>query len=178
MDPLQSQVRIGKDVFIAPTAYVGGEVCLGNACTVMHQVTIRGDVAPIRVGSRTNVQDGTVLHTRYAVPLEIAEDVVIGHRAVVHCRSIGPRSLIGIGAIVLDNAVVGADCIVAAGAVVLPGTSVPDGSLFGGVPARHLRGVTGADRAEIRRILQVYAELGRRHAAGEFPNAAATGSGG
>lgn len=178
MDQRQGQVRVGKDVFIAPTAYVGGDVSLGDACTVMHHVTIRGDVAPIRIGPRTNVQDGTVLHTRYAVPLEVAEDVVIGHRAVVHCRSVGPRTLIGIGAIVLDNAEVGADCVVAAGAVVLPGTLVPDGSLFAGVPARHIRGVTEADRAEIRRILQVYADLGRRHAAGEFPNAAATAPGG
>lgn len=164
------QVRLGAEVYIAPTAYVGGSVELGNGCTVMHHVVIRGDIATIRLGPRTNVQDGAVLHTRYGVDLDIAEEVVIGHRAVVHCRRVGRRTLIGIGAILLDNVEVGADCVVAAGAVITPGTVIPDGKLVGGVPARILRDTTDADRAEIERIVHSYVELGRRHGAGEFPN--------
>jgi carbonic anhydrase/acetyltransferase-like protein (isoleucine patch superfamily) len=164
--------RVGKNVYIAPTAYVGGDVRLGDGATVMHHAAIRGDIAPIRVGARTNVQDGSVLHTRYGIPLDIADEVVIGHRAVVHCRSVGTRTLIGIGAIILDEAEIGNHCIIAAGAVVTPGTQVPDGSVFGGVPARLLRPTHDGDRAEIARIVESYVEVGGRHAAGWYPNIA------
>ncbi len=165
-------VQLGNGVYIAPTSYVGGDVRLGDGCTIMHHVVIRGDIAPIRLGPRTNVQDGTILHTRFAVPLDIADEVVIGHRAVVHCRRVGRCSLIGIGAILLDNVEVGEHCIIAAGAVVTPGTRVPDGTVMGGVPAKPLREVTPDDRAEIERIVASYVEMGQRHAAGEFPNLA------
>jgi carbonic anhydrase/acetyltransferase-like protein (isoleucine patch superfamily) len=168
-----ANVDLGNDVYLAPSAYVGGAVTLGNHCTVMHHAVIRGDVASIRLGDRSNVQDGAILHTRYGVPLDIAEDVVIAHRAVVHCRSVGPRTMIGIGAIVLDNARVGENCIVAAGAVVIPGTQIPNGTLVVGVPAKPLRETTAADREEIARIVKVYVELGKRHGKGDFPNAVA-----
>lgn len=164
--------KIGAGVFIAPTAYVGGDVRLGDYVTVLHHVTIRGDVAAIRVGARGNVQDGSVLHTRTGVPLEIGDNVVIGHRAVVHCRRVGARSLVGIGAIILDNVQIGANCIVAAGSVVPPETIVPDNSLVMGVPGRVVRGTTGADLSTIDEIVERYVELGRAHAAGVFPNIA------
>ena len=170
MAPEPVKPRIGPDTFVAESAYVGGDVEIGAGCAIMHQVVIRGDIAPIRIGPRTNVQDGTVMHTRYGVPLEVAAEVVIGHRAVVHCRSVGTRSLIGIGSVVLDDAKVGEHCIIAAGAVVLPGTRVPDGALFAGVPARRIRDVTDRDRAEIDRILGVYRDLAVKYAAGAFPN--------
>jgi gamma-carbonic anhydrase len=166
----RGQVVVGTGVYIAPTSYVGGSVLLGDHCTVMHHVTIRGDIATIRLGKRTNVQDGAVLHTRYAVDLDIEEEVVIGHRAVVHCRRVGRRTLIGIGAVLLDNAEIGPNCVIAAGAVVTPGTIVPAGKLVGGVPGRILRDTSEADHKEIERIVHVYVEMGRRHAAGEFPN--------
>jgi carbonic anhydrase/acetyltransferase-like protein (isoleucine patch superfamily) len=136
----------------------------------MHHVVIRGDIATIRLGARTNVQDGAVLHTRYAVDLDIADEVVIGHSAVVHCRRVGTRTLVGIGAILLDNVEVGPHCVIAAGAVVTPGTVIPAGKLVGGVPARILRDTSDADRAEIERIVGVYVDMGARHAANEFPN--------
>jgi len=170
-----SQPRIGDHVYIAPTAYVGGDVTLGDHCTVMHHVMIRGDIAPVRIGKRVNVQDGSVLHTRYGVPLEIADDVGIGHRAVVHCRRIGRRTLIGIGAIVLDDCEVGCECIIAAGALLPPRTVVPDGSVVMGGPGKVVRRCTEADLATIDHVLNSYIELGRRHAAGEFPNIAAPG---
>ena len=162
---------LGRDVYIARTAYVAGEVTLGDDVTIMHHVTIRGDVAPIRVGARCNVQDGAVLHTQNAVPLEIAEDVGIGHRAVVHCRRVGPRTVIGIGAIVLDGAEVGADCIVAAGAVVTPGTIIPAGKVVAGLPAKVLRDMTAADRGYAAFVVQCYLELKKRYAAGEIGEA-------
>lgn len=161
---------LGKHVFVAPTAYVGGEVSIGEGSTVMHHVVIRGDIAPIRIGSRVNVQDGSILHTRAGTPLEIADDVGIGHRAVVHCRSIGARTLIGIGAIVLDESVIGSECIVAAGAVAPPGSTIPDGSVVMGVPARIVRKTTDEDLKTIDHVVESYVALGLRHAAGEFPN--------
>ena len=160
---------IGKNVYIAPTAYVGGKVTLGDDCTVMHHVVIRGDVSTVTIGRRVNVQDGTIIHTRKGVPLVIADDVAIGHRAVVHCRRVGPQALIGTGAIVLDDAEIGAGSIVAAGAVVPPGTQVPDGKLVVGIPARVARDVTDRDRGYQASVIQDYMDLGRAHAAGRYP---------
>lgn len=155
---------------MAPTAYVAGDVILGDQVTVMHHVTIRGDIAPIRIGARVNIQDGTVVHTPHGVPLDIADDVGIGHRAVVHCRRIGPRSLIGIGAIVLDDAEIGSRCIVAAGSVVPPGTRIPDDSVVMGVPGRVVRSTSPEDLEIIDHVIRSYIEIGQRHAAGLFPN--------
>jgi gamma-carbonic anhydrase len=164
--------KIGKNVFIAPTAYVGGDVHLSDNVSVMHHVTIRGDVARITVGARVNIQDGTVLHTRHGVPLEIARDVVIGHRAVVHCRRVGTRSLIGIGAIVLDNAEIGANCIIAAGSVIPPDSIIPDNSLVMGIPGLITRTTTEADLSMIDEVVARYVELGRAHEVGNYPNIA------
>jgi carbonic anhydrase/acetyltransferase-like protein (isoleucine patch superfamily) len=161
---------IGKNVFIASTAYVGGEVTIGDECTIMHHVTIRGDVSAITIGRRVNVQDGTVIHTLTGVPLDIEDEVVIGHRAVVHCRRVGPRCLIGIGAIVLDDCEVGAGSVVAAGAVLTPGTIVPPGKLVVGIPGKVARDVTDREREYVAYALENYARLNRAHADGLYPN--------
>ncbi len=161
---------IANNVYIAPTAYVGGQVEIGPECTILYHVVIRGDVSRITLGRRVNVQDGAIIHTKKDVPLTIGDEVSIGHRAVVHCRRIGPGTLIGIGAIVLDDAEVGAGCIVAAGAVVAPGTHIPDGKVAVGVPARVARDVRDADRQYLARVANTYVQLGRAHAAGQYPN--------
>ncbi|HPM23581.1 MAG TPA: gamma carbonic anhydrase family protein [Phycisphaerae bacterium] len=168
----QNPIRptIGRNVYIAPTAYVGGDVTIGDDSTVMHHVTIRGDVSAITIGQRVNVQDGTIIHTKSGVPLDIADDVSIGHRAVVHCRRIGRGTLIGIGAILLDDAEIGKGCIVAAGALVPPGMIIPDGKLVVGLPARITRDVTQEDREYLDRVGASYIVLGRQHAAGRYPN--------
>lgn len=168
MQPPPITPRLGRNVYIAPTAYVGGDVTLGDDCTVMHHVTIRGDVSAIRIGARVNVQDGTVIHTQTGVDLDIADDVGIGHRAVVHCRRVGPHTLIGIGAIVLDGAEVGAGCIIGAGALVPPGMLIPAGKLVLGLPARIIRDVTAADREYVAFVISNYLRLGREHAAGRY----------
>ncbi len=167
------QPVLGRDVYIAPTAYVGGDVVLGDQVAVMCQAVIRGDIAPIRVGARTNIQDGVVLHTDDGTPLDIADEVSIGHRAVVHCRRIGPRTLIGIGAILLDDCVIGSHCIVAAGTVLAPGTTVPDGSVVMGVPSRIVREVGERDMKAIDRAVHNYVRIGHLHAEGRYPNIAA-----
>jgi carbonic anhydrase/acetyltransferase-like protein (isoleucine patch superfamily) len=161
---------IGRDVYIAPTAYVGGEVAIGDECTIMHHVTIRGDVSKITIGRRVNVQDGTIIHTLTGVPLEIGDEVVIGHRAVVHCRKVGSRVLIGIGAVVLDNCEIGDGALIAAGAVLSPGTIVPAGKLVAGVPGKVLRDVTAEQQRYVDYALTNYARLNRDHAAGRYPN--------
>lgn len=161
---------LGRGVYIAPTAYVGGDVTLGDHVTVMHHVVIRGDVAPIRIGARVNIQDGSVVHTPIGTSLDIDDDVSVGHQAVVHCRRIGRRVLVGIGAILLDDCEIGSGCIVAAGAVLPPGTVVPDGSVVMGVPGRVVRQSTAQDLAAIDEVVQNYLEIGRSHAAGRFAN--------
>lgn len=161
---------LGRDVYIAPTAYVGGDLVVGDSVTIMHHVVIRADIAPIRIGARCNIQDGAIVHTQTGVPLDIADDVGIGHRAVVHCRSVGTRSLIGIGSIVLDGCVVGSRCIIAAGSVLPPQTLVPDGKLVMGVPGRVVRDVTDGDLEIIDHVVNSYVRLGRLHASGRFPN--------
>jgi len=163
---------LGAGVFIAPTSFVTGDVTLGDECTIMHHVIVRGDIAPIRIGARVNLQDGTVVHTPYGTPMDIADDVGVGHQAVVHCRRVGTRSLIGIGAIVLDDAEIGSLCVIAAGSLVPPGKIIPDGSVVMGVPGKVVRQVTDDDLKLIDHVVRSYVELGRLHAAGRFPNIA------
>lgn len=164
---------VGQDVYIAPTAYVGGQVAVGDGSTIMHHVVIRGDIAPIRLGRYVNVQDGAVLHTPHGVPLAIGNEVGIGHRAVVHCRRVDDRSLIGIGAILLDDCEVGSRCLIAAGTVLPPGTVIPDGSVVMGVPGKIVRETSANDLQAIDHVVRSYRALGRLHAEGRFPNIAA-----
>ena len=163
---------LGRDVYIAATSYVGGDVVIGDLSTIMHHVVIRGDIAPIRIGARVNIQDGSIVHTPHGTPLDIADDVSVGHRAIVHCRSIAKRTLIGIGAILLDDCEIGSHCIVAAGTVLTPRTVVPDKSVVMGVPGKIVREVSERDIQIIDHVIRSYLELGRLHASGRFPNIA------
>ncbi|HOB73061.1 MAG TPA: gamma carbonic anhydrase family protein [Phycisphaerae bacterium] len=160
-------IRVGP-VWMARSAVVGGDVVFGEDCNVWHHCVIRGDVAPIRLGDRVNVQDSAVLHCKHGVTLEIASEVAIGHRAVVHCKQVGSRTLIGIGATVLDDCEIGEDCIIAAGAVLAPGTIVPDGSVVMGVPGKIVRPIREEERAYVHRVVHGYIELARQYAAGVF----------
>lgn len=164
---IQSIERIGQ-VYVARSAVIVGEVALGEGCNVWHHAVLRGDVAPIRLGSRVNVQDGSVLHCNHGVALDIADDVAIGHLACVHCKRVGSGTLIGTRATVLDDCEIGQDCLIGAGAVVPPGMVVPDGSVALGMPARIIRPIRDKDRDYIRRVVSYYVELARRHADGEF----------
>ena len=162
--------KLGCGVYLAPTAYVAGDVVLGDQCTIMHQVVIRGDTAPIRIGRRCNIQDGSILHTDHDEPLEIGDDVSVGHRSVLHGRSIGAGSLIGIGATILQGAVIGEGAIVAPGALVPPGAQIKPNTVVMGIPARTIRETNNDDRVRIKATVDAYIQLGIRHAAGEFPN--------
>lgn len=132
--------RVHETAWIAPGAFVSGDVTLEADTSVWPSASIRGDMEAIIVGEGTNVQDGAVLHTSYGFPLTIGPKVTIGHGAVVHsATSVGEGTLIGMNATVLDGAVIGKGCLIAAGAVVTPGTKVPDASLVAGVPGKVLK---------------------------------------
>lgn len=127
---------------------------------------LRGDVHEIRIGARTNIQDGSVLHvTAGRFGTRVGDEVTVGHRAVVHGCEVGDGALIGIGAIVLDGARVGARALVAAGAVVTPGADVAAGMLAVGIPARPVRSLGEAELAEQRERTLTYVQTARAHAA-------------
>ena len=136
--------------YVDETAQVIGDVHIGDASSVWMQVVIRGDVNRIRIGDRTNVQDGTIVHVMHGThPTTIGDDVTIGHGAIVHGCTIEDRVLIGMGAIVLNGALVGHDSIVAAGTLVTEGTRIPPRSLVMGSPGKVRRELSDADVAEI-----------------------------
>ncbi|HFD11945.1 MAG TPA: gamma carbonic anhydrase family protein [Crenotrichaceae bacterium] len=139
----------GKRVYIDEQASVIGEVIIANDVSVWPGTVIRGDVAPIRIGSGTNIQDGSVLHGTHAgpysgdgFPLSIGDYVTVGHGAVVHACSVGNHCLIGIGAIVMDGAVIQDNVILGAGGLVAPGKQLESGFLYVGAPARKIRELT------------------------------------
>ncbi len=152
--------RIAADAFIAPGAVVVGDVEIGAGASVWFHVTVRGDVAPIRLGARSNVQDGTVLHVDPGVPCVIAEDVTIGHGAIVHASVVEAGATIGMGAVILSGCRIGAGAVVAAGALVPEGAEVAPGTTVMGVPAKD-RGPLAPDRkAALDAIAAKYAANG------------------
>jgi len=148
----------GKDLFLAETAVVIGDVVMGDGCSVWYNAVVRGDVNSIRIGHRVNIQDNATLHCTYKkCGLTIGNDVSIGHNAVVHGCTVEDKVLIGMGAIVMDQSVIGSGSVIAAGAVVTQGTVVEPGSLMAGVPAKRI-GAVGKELAEgeIERIAKNY----------------------
>ncbi|MDD1783170.1 gamma carbonic anhydrase family protein [Enterovibrio sp. ZSDZ35] len=134
-----------SNCFIADSAAVIGSVTLEASVSVWFHTVVRGDTSPIFVGSRTNVQDGAVLHADPGYPLTIGQDVTIGHKAVVHGCTIGDGSLIGINAVILNGATVGKNCLIGANALIPEGMNIPDGSLVIGSPGKVKRQLTEAE---------------------------------
>lgn len=150
--------------FIAPGAQVMGQVTLGQGSSVWYNCVLRGDVLPIRVGARTNIQDLSVLHVSGPdFACTIGDDVTVGHRAIIHGCTIKDRCLIGMGAIILDGAIIEDDCIIAAGALVPPGKHIPAGSLVMGSPGKVVRQVSAQDRENILHSAQHYVALAQQH---------------
>jgi carbonic anhydrase/acetyltransferase-like protein (isoleucine patch superfamily) len=160
---------LGEDVYIAPGAHVIGRVALHDRASVWFGAVVRGDNDPIRIGMDSNVQDGAMIHADPGVPATIGDGVTIGHHAIVHGATVGDRSLIGMGATLLNRAVIGADCIVGAHALVTEGKTFPDGSLIVGSPARLVRPLTEAEIAGLRLSAATYVANARRYAAGLTP---------
>lgn len=154
--------NLGRDVFVAPNATVIGEVHLGDESSVWFGTVLRGDVFPIRIGARSNLQDNAVVHvTGGAAATTIGDDVTVGHLALLHGCTVGNRTLIGMGSIVLDGAVVGDDCVIAAGSLVVPGAKIPARSMAMGRPAKVVRVLTDADLAWVREAGELYVQYAR-----------------
>lgn len=144
--------RLHPSVFAAEGARIIGDVEIGEDSSVWFNAVIRGDILPIRIGNRTNIQDGCVLHTKDGFPLSIGNEVTFGHAVTAHGCTIGDLCLLGIGCVVLDGAVIGRGSVIGSGAVVPPGTIVPPHSLVMGVPGKVVKDL-GAGSAERNRAL-------------------------
>ena len=160
------QPIIGESVYIDDSAVVIGDVTLGNDVSVWPMTVIRGDVESITIGDGTNVQDGSVLHVSHAGrfstqghPLTIGKNVTIGHKAVVHACTIGDYCLIGIGAIILDDAVFEDYVMLGAGALVPPGKRLESGYLYVGAPARQVRALKDSEKEFLEYSAQHYVDL-------------------
>jgi gamma-carbonic anhydrase len=154
------QPKLGERVFVAPGAFVVGDVELGDDASVWFGTVVRGDVNFVRIGARSNLQDGVIVHVSHQThPTILGEGVVVGHQAVLHGCTVEDGALVGIGARVLDGAVVEAGAQVAAGAVVTPGHRVPAGHLALGIPARPVRPLSDGERANIAAIRDRYVAL-------------------
>lgn len=153
--------RLFNGAYIADSARVAGQVQLDQQVNVWYGAVIRGDVAKVRIGAATNVQDNAVLHCDFDRDLIIGKNVTIGHSAVVHCEAVDDGSLIGMHATVLGGALIGKDCIIAAGAVVAPGMQVPDGMVVMGVPGKVVRPTTDKERKQVAYGVGRYVELAK-----------------
>jgi carbonic anhydrase/acetyltransferase-like protein (isoleucine patch superfamily) len=155
---------IGQGVYVAPNATVLGDVVLGDLSSVWFGCVVRGDVFSIRIGSRTNIQDLSVVHvTQGLSKTTIGDDVTVGHCVLLHGCTIGNRVLVGMGSTILDDAVIGDDCVVGAGSLVTPRTVIPPRSLVMGRPARVVRPVTDADLSWIAKSAEAYVENAKRY---------------
>jgi carbonic anhydrase/acetyltransferase-like protein (isoleucine patch superfamily) len=155
--------RLAESAWVAPGAYVIGDVYLGEQSSVWYGAVLRGDTEPIRIGARTNVQDGCVLHADPGFPAVVGDGCVIGHMAVVHGCEIEANSLVGMGATILNGAKIGEGSIVAAGAVVPEGREFPPHSLIVGLPAKRVGEVSEEQAAEIARGASEYVERAAAH---------------
>jgi carbonic anhydrase/acetyltransferase-like protein (isoleucine patch superfamily) len=147
----------GDNCFIAPNATIVGDVKMGNNCSVWFNAVIRGDVNTITIGNDSNIQDGAVIHATYQkAATTIGNRVSVGHNAIVHGCTLQDHILVGMGAIVMDNAVVEPYCIIAAGAVVLENTICESGYLYAGMPAKKIKPITELQRALLAKLPDNY----------------------
>lgn len=158
--------RIAPDTWVAPSADLIGEVELAALASVWFGAVIRADNTPIRIGARTNVQEGAMLHSDPGAPCTLGEDVTVGHHAILHGCTIGDRTLIGMGATILNHAVIPEDCLVGAGALVTEGKTFPAGHLVIGSPARAIRPLDAVQKAMLKASAALYAAKQRDYALG------------
>ena len=151
----------GDDYWIAPGAHVIGRVTLEAGASIWFGAVLRGDNDPIIIGEGSNVQENSVLHTDEGCPLTVGANVTIGHMAMLHGCTIGDNSLIGIGAVILNNAKIGKNCIIGAKALITEGTVIPDNSLVVGAPGKVIKDVGPAGEKQLLHSAQHYVERAR-----------------
>jgi carbonic anhydrase/acetyltransferase-like protein (isoleucine patch superfamily) len=160
---------IHPTAFIASTAAVMGDVTIGAESSIWYGAVLRGDLAPIVIGSQTNLQDGTVVHVDEDVPCRVGSRVGVGHRVILHGCTVEDECLIGMGSVLLNKVHIGAGSVVAAGAVLPEGMQVPPRSLLMGVPARVVRAVDERLALRIAETWSHYVGQARAHREGRFP---------
>jgi carbonic anhydrase/acetyltransferase-like protein (isoleucine patch superfamily) len=158
--------QLGAGAWVAESASVIGDVTLGDNASVWYGAVVRGDVERITIGRNSNVQDLSVLHADFGVPLTIGDNVTIGHQCMLHGCTIGDGALIGIQAVVLNNARIGRNCVVGAGSVVTEGKEFPDNSLIVGSPAKAIRTLDAEGVAKLAHLAPHYVENAQRFARG------------
>lgn len=158
--------RIAPDAFVAPTAAVIGDVEIGAQCAILFNVTIRGDIHSIRIGARTNIQDGSVVHvTGGKFGTFIGSEVTIGHMSMVHGCTLEDRSFVGMNATVMDGCVIESGGMLAAGALLTPGKKVGAGELWAGRPAKLMRPMNAEESENIAGTADRYSKLGQEYRA-------------
>ncbi|MFI5250935.1 MAG: gamma carbonic anhydrase family protein [Bacteroidota bacterium] len=156
--------QLHSTVFAVQSAEIIGDVIIDKESSIWYNAVIRGDVNYIRIGQRTNIQDGCILHVQHdTYPLIIGSDVTIGHGAILHACTVQNKCLIGMGAIILDNATISSYAMIAAGALVRNNTIVPEGVLAAGVPAKVVRDLTVEERNTIDESAKNYVEYVKRY---------------
>ena len=162
---IRTAPRIAQDAYIADDATVVANVEVGTEASVWHQAVLRGDVAPIVLGARSNVQDGAVVHTADDLPAIIGQLVTVGHKAIVHACTVEDEVLVGMGSIILDGAHIGTRSIIGANATVKQDMEVPPGSLVLGTPGKIVRTLSEAEQDEIKMWALRYVRLSREYLA-------------
>ncbi len=157
-DLLGHKPQYGKNCFFAETAVLIGDVIMGNDCSLWYGAVVRGDVHSIRIGNNVNIQDNATVHATYKKsPTTIGDNVSIAHNAVIHGCTIHDNVLVGMGAIIMDNAIIESNCIIAPGAVVTKNTCVESGSIYAGTPAKKIKSIEPSlIEGEINRIANSY----------------------
>lgn len=152
--------KLHESVFVAPSADVIGDVEIGEGSSIWFNCVVRGDVNHIRIGKRSNIQDGTIIHVSNGThPTIVGDDVLVGHNCIIHGCTLENGSFVGMGATVLDGAVVESGGMVAAGALLTPNKRVPSGQLWGGTPAKYIRDLTEEQQKTLTSGANHYAEL-------------------
>jgi len=156
--------RYDRTAFIAETACLAGDVRIGAESSIWYGCTIRGDVNDVKIGARTNIQDGSVIHVSSTTQgTYIGDDVTVGHMALLHACTIGNRAFIGMKACVMDDAIIEEEAMVAAGALVTPGKTIPSRQLWAGVPARYVRDLTPDEIEFLTFSAERYVKLSREY---------------
>jgi carbonic anhydrase/acetyltransferase-like protein (isoleucine patch superfamily) len=158
--------EIPDSAWVADTAQVMGAVTLRENASVWFGAILRGDTERITIGANSNVQDGTVIHCDHGYPVDIADNVTIGHQVMLHGCTVGEGSLIGIGAVVLNGAKIGRHCLVGARALITEGKEFPDGSMIIGSPAKVVKSLTPEQIEGLRRSAAHYVDNARRYKTG------------
>lgn len=154
---------IGEGCYVAPNATLIGDVTLGDNASVWFGAVLRGDISPIVIGARTNIQDNTVIHGEEGCPTVIGDDCTVGHSAIVHAAHVDDRVLVGMGAVLLSRCRIGNDTIIGARALVTEEVVITEGNLVLGMPARVSRALSGEERGQVLSSAEHYVEQARRY---------------